>query len=124
MRIFLLSFFSILALKANKALGAEEGMPQLNSEFWIAQIIWLIFIFCVLYVIVWKVFLPKITNSIENRRSQIVNDLNEAENFKENAEKKLSEYKKIIENSKNSAKKIIFENRKKVESDIENKKKE
>ena len=75
-------------------------MPQLDSEFWIAQIFWLILIFSSLYLIIWKIFLPKITYSIENRKSRVVNDLDEAQKLKENAEKKLDEYNKIIEESK------------------------
>ena len=69
------------------AYGAEVGMPQLNPEFWPAQIFWLVLIFSGLYIIIWKVFLPKVTNSIENRKSKIVNDLDMAEKLKENAEK-------------------------------------
>ena len=40
-------------------------MPQLDPEFWGAQIFWLILIFAILYLIIWKIFLPRITNSIE-----------------------------------------------------------
>ena len=69
-----------------------------------------------------KIFLPKITYSIENRKSQIVNDLDEAQKLKESAEKKLEEYNKIIESSKQEAKKIIEDGRKKLDIDIENKK--
>jgi F-type H+-transporting ATPase subunit b len=106
-----------------QAFGAEAGMPQLNTEFWTAQIFWLILIFFSLYLILWKIFLPKITNSIENRKSKVIGDLNEAQKFKENAEKKLKEYNEIISNTKNEAKKIIEENKKKLDKDIENKKK-
>ena len=107
---------------ANKALGSETGMPQLNPEFWAAQIFWLILIFSFLYLIIWKIFLPKITYSMENRKSRIINDLDEAQKLKENAEKKLDEYNKIIEESKKKAKKIIEESKKKLDQDIENKK--
>ena len=107
---------------ANKALGSEAGMPQLNPEFWAAQIFWLILIFSSLYLIIWKIFLPKITYSIENRKSRVVNDLDEAQKLKENAEKKLKEYNEIIEKSKKEAKKIIEDSKKKLERDIENKK--
>ena len=89
------SFFYI-----NEAYGADAGMPQLNPEFWAAQIFWLILIFSTLYLIIWKIFLPKINYSIENRKSRIVNDLDEAQKLKESAEKKLKEYNKIIENCK------------------------
>ena len=106
----------------NQAFGSEAGMPQLNPEFWAAQIFWLILIFSSLYLIIWKVFLPKITLSIENRKSRVVNDLDEAQKLKENAEKKLNEYNKIIEESKKEAKKIIEDSKKKLDRDIENKK--
>ena len=112
-----------LIFNANKALGSEAGMPQLNPEFWAAQIFWLIIIFSSLYLIIWKIFLPKITYSIENRKSRIVNDLDEAQKLKENAEKKLNDYNEIIEKSKKEAKKIIEDSNKKLDKDIEIKKK-
>ena len=110
------------AFNLNWAFGAEGGMPQLNPEFWAAQIFWLILIFSSLYVIIWKLFLPKITNSIENRKLKIVNDLNETQKLKDSAEKKLQEYNKIIENSKKDAKKIIEDGKKKLNREIESKK--
>ena len=110
------------AFNLNWAFGAEGGMPQLNPEFWAAQIFWLILIFSSLYVIIWKLFLPKITNSIENRKLKIVNDLNETQKLKDNAEKKLQEYNEIIENSKKDAKKIIEDGKKKLNREIESKK--
>ena len=109
---------------ANEVLASEAGMPQLNPEFWGAQVFWLILIFSTLYLIIWKIFLPKITYSIENRKSRIVNDLDQAEKLKEKAEKKLKEYNKIIENSKYEANKIIEIGRKKLNQDIEDKKKD
>ena len=108
----------------NEAFGSNVGMPQLDPEFWASQVFWLILIFSILYLVIWKIFLPKINYSIENRKSRIVNDLDEAQKLKESAEKKLKEYNKIIENSKQEAKKIIEDERKKLDQDIENKKKD
>ena len=113
-----------LIFYVNQAFGSEAGMPQLNPEFWTAQVFWLILIFFSLYLIIWKIFLPRITYSIENRKSRIVNDLDEAQKLKENAEKKLKEYNDIIANSKKDAKKIIEDSKKKLERDIESKKQE
>ena len=112
----------VLVLNTNQVFGAEKGMPQLNPEFWAAQIFWLILIFSGLYIIIWKIFLPKITDSIENRKSRVINDLNETQKLKENAEKKLSEYNKIIEDAKKVAKRMIENNKKKLENDIKSKK--
>jgi F-type H+-transporting ATPase subunit b len=115
-------FCFIIIFSTNNAMGSEAGMPQLNPEFWTAQIFWLLLIFSTLYVIIWKIFLPKITYSVENRKSRIVNDLDEAEKLKENAEKKLQEYDAIIERSKKEAKKILEDGKKKLELELESKK--
>ena len=122
MKNFCFALCIALIIYVNQAFGSETGMPQLNPEFWIAQAFWLILIFSILYLLIWKIFLPKITYSIENRKSRIVNDLDEALKLKENAEKKLKEYNEIIENSKKEAQKIIDDSKKKIDKDIENKK--
>ena len=121
MKNFCFALCMALIFYVNQAFGSEAGMPQLNPEFWTAQIFWLILIFSSLYLIIWKIFLPKITLSLENRKSRVVNDLDEAQKLKENAEKKLNEYNKIIEESKKEAKKIIEDSKKKLDRDIENK---
>jgi len=122
MERFFFALLCVFVLRANQAIGAEVGMPQLNPEFWASQIFWLVLIFSALYMTIWKIFLPKITDSIENRKSKVINDLNEAQKLKENAEKKLNEYNQIIENTKKEAKKIIEDNKKKLEADINKKK--
>ena len=122
MKSFCIALFIALAICVNRAFAAEVGMPQLNPEFWAAQVFWLILIFSFLYLIIWKIFLPKITYSIENRKSRVVNDLDEAQKLKESAEKKLNEYNQIIATTKKEAKKIIEVSKKKLERDIENKK--
>ena len=122
MKNFCFAFCIALTLNTKQVFGADQSMPQLNTEFWAAQIFWLILIFVSLYIVIWKIFLPKITYNIENRKSRVVNDINEAQKLKENAEKKLKEYNKIIQDSKKEAKKIIEENRKKLNIDIEKKK--
>ena len=114
MKNFCFALCAAWIVYANQALGSETGMPQLNPEFWAAQIFWLVLIFSFLYLIIWKIFLPKIAYSIENRKFKIVNDLNEVQNLKESAEKKLNEYNKIIENAKKEAKRIIENNKKKT----------
>ena len=122
MKNFCFALCIALIAYVNQAFGSEAGMPQLNPEFWAAQIFWLVLIFSSLYLIIWKVFLPKITYSIENRKSKVVNDLNETKKLKDEAEKKLERYNLIIENSKKEARKIIEDNKKSLEQDIKNKK--
>ena len=123
MKNFCFALCIALIICVNQSFGSEAGMPQLNPEFWTAQIFWLVIIFSSLYLIIWKIFLPRITYSIENRKSRVVKDLDEAQKLKDSAEKKLKEYNEIIEKSKKDARKIIDENKKKLDSDIAIKKK-
>ena len=122
MKNFCFALCIALFVYIDQAYSSEAGMPQLDPEFWISQIFWLILIFTALYLIIWKIFLPKITYSIENRKSRVVNDLDEAQKLKENAQKKLNEYNKIIEESQKKAKEIIEDSKKKLDLDIKNKK--
>ena len=40
--------------------SAEAGMPQLDPEYWPSQIFWLIIIFFTIYILISKIFIPKI----------------------------------------------------------------
>ena len=117
-----LKFIGFFTLLSGECLGAEGGMPQLNPDYWVSQIFWLILIFGILYVILWRIILPKINENLENRKSQILADLDEAQELKNQSEKKISEYNMILSKAKQVAKKIIDGTRKKVNRDIENKK--
>ena len=81
---FYLILFSFLFYK--EAFASEEGMPQLNPEFWISQIFWLTLVFGTLYVLLSKFILPKISNNLETRKSQIVENI---EMLQKNKEKKV-----------------------------------
>ena len=122
MKNFCFALCIAMFVLVNRDFGSEAGMPQLNPEFWAAQIFWLLLTFTSLYLIIWKIFLPKITYNIETRKSKVVNDLHQAQKLKEEAEKKLVEYNKIIEDTKKEAKKIIEDERKKLDENIDNKK--
>ena len=48
------------------------GMPQLDPEFWISQIFWLILTFGILFIVLSKFILPKISKSLAEKE---INDL-------------------------------------------------
>ena len=114
-------FFNFFFLK--EVFAAESGgMPQLNPEFWISQIFWLTLTFGILYVVLSKVILPKISANLELRKSQIQENIEAAEKQRENSEVKLKEYDEIILKSKMEAKNIFKDARDKVLKDINSKK--
>tara|TARA_Y100001936_G_C15811078_1_gene526674 strand:+ start:140 stop:730 length:591 start_codon:yes stop_codon:yes gene_type:complete len=104
-------------------LSAESGgMPQLNPEFWISQIFWLILTFGFMFVILSKFILPKISDNIESRKLQILENIETAEKQRVESENKIKEYDKIILDSKNEAKNLFNEARQKILNEIAKKK--
>ncbi len=116
-----LKFIGFFIFLSNNCFAADEGMPQLNPDYWVSQIFWVMLIFGALYVILWKTILPKINENLENRKSQILNDLDDAQELKNQSEKKISEYNMILSKAKQGAKKILDRTRKKINLDIKNK---
>ena len=100
----------------------SSGMPQLNPEFWISQIFWLTITFGILYFILSKFILPKISTNLELRKSQIVENIEAAEKQREESELKIKEYEKIVQNSKDEAKNYFKKAREKLLKNISLKK--
>ena len=117
---FQLIFFNFFFLE--EVFAAESGgMPQLNPEFWISQIFWLTLTFGILYIILSKLILPKISANLELRKSQIQENIEAAEKQRESSEAKIKEYDEIILKSKLEAKNIFRKAREKVIKDINSK---
>jgi F-type H+-transporting ATPase subunit b len=118
---FQLIFFNFFFIR--EVFTAESGgMPQLNPEFWISQIFWLTLTFGILYIVLSKLILPKISANLELRKSQIQENVEAAEKQRESSETKLKEYDSIILKSKLEAKNIFKDAREKVIKDINLKK--
>ena len=100
-------------------IAAEAGMPQLDPKYWGSQIFWLIIVFLSIYLLIAKIFIPKIKNNIDTRESKIRKDLEEAKNFKEEAEKKLKIYNDLMNKAKIDSKKIVFESRQKLNESMQ-----
>ena len=114
---FQIVFFNFLFI--GKVFTAESvGMPQLNPEFWVSQIFWLIITFGTLYIILSKLILPKISANLELRKSQISDNIEAADKQREESDSKLKEYDEIISKSKTEAKNIFSQAREKSLKDI------
>jgi F-type H+-transporting ATPase subunit b len=110
-------------LTNQEAYAAESGgMPQLDPEFWISQIFWLTLFFGILYIILSKVILPKISSNLESRKSQILENIEAAEKQRKEADKKIKEYDEIILKGKKEAKEYINQIKKNVLKEVNLKK--
>ena len=113
--IFILCFETLL-------FAAEAGMPQLDPTYWFSQSFWLILIFLFLYLSLSKFFIPKIKNNLDDREKKINDNLDEAKEISELAEKKNLDYKNEIINAKKEVIKIIAQSKKQLDKNISQKK--
>ena len=117
-KLLFLSIFFISAVNA----AEKAGMPQLDTEFWVSQIFWLTITFSILFVLLSKFILPKISANLEMRKSLILENISEAEKKREESELKIKEFEEIVEKSKNEAKSYINNAKEKLIKNINIKK--
>ena len=110
-KIFFSTAFIILCLTANSSGAESGGMPQLDPEFWLSQIFWLILTFGFLFIVLSKFILPKISENLENRKSRILENIEIINESK-------SEAKNILINAKNKIVKEINKKQQSLENEI------
>ena len=111
--LFLSIFLASAASAAEKA-----GMPQLDTEFWFSQFFWLTITFSILFILLSKFILPKISANLEARKSQILENISEAEKKREESELKIKEFEEIIEKNKSDAKHYLNQAKEKMSKNI------
>ena len=112
--IFFVPIFSFVFLIATQS-AKGAGMPQLDPYYWISQIFWLILSFGVLFLILSKIILPKISGNLETRKSQILENIELAEKQRLESENKIKEFEKLILEGKNQAKNYFSDAKKETD---------
>ena len=72
-------------------------MPQLDPSVFPTQLFWLVLTFVPLYLILWRVVLPRMSGMLEARQHKIDNDLTRAAALRDEAETVLAECEKTME---------------------------
>ena len=75
-------------------------MPQLNPEFFVSQLLWLVVTFSFLFFFLWKVSLPRISSVLEKRENKINNDIKTAKQLQIEAEKIQDQIEQKLHDSK------------------------
>ncbi|MBM85051.1 MAG: F0F1 ATP synthase subunit B' [Rhodospirillaceae bacterium] len=92
---------------ASDVLAAGDGggakLPQLDIATFPTQIFWLVVSFLVLYILVSRIALPRISEVLEERQDRIADDLDKAETLKKEAEQVRGEYEKALAEARNQA---------------------
>lgn len=84
-------------------------MPQLEIGDFAPQIVWLVITFVSLYLISWKLILPRIGDVLDAREERITDDLEEADKLKKSAEEALSTYEAALAEARSKAHEMAAE---------------
>tara|TARA_Y100000741_G_scaffold340593_1_gene302278 strand:+ start:167 stop:661 length:495 start_codon:yes stop_codon:yes gene_type:complete len=82
-------------------------MPQLNPEFFISQLFWLVVTFSFLLIFLWRISLPRISSVLEKRENKISNDLDEAKHLQIEAENIQNDLEVKLLKSRESASALV-----------------
>ena len=84
-------------------------MPQLDITTFSSQIFWLVASFTLLLLIMWRISVPKISDTLEARQKRIDDNLLRAEELKKDAEAAMENYKASLEQAHQEAQNIVIE---------------
>ena len=115
--------FSVVAASAAGATEAHEeaasaGLPQLDPSSWPSQLFWLALTFGVLYWLMAGKFLPSLGGAIEERRDRMADDLDQAAEFKRQAEDAETAYNKALADARAKAQGIAADTRAEMDKEI------
>jgi F-type H+-transporting ATPase subunit b len=84
-------------------------MPQLEVQWFASQIFWLVVMFSLLYWLLTRKALPRLTEVIDSRHARIAKDLEEAQRQRAEAEDALRRYEQQIEAAREEAQTLLGE---------------
>jgi F-type H+-transporting ATPase subunit b len=93
--------------KAHTEAAHEKGpFPPFEKQHFASQIVWLVISFVVLYVLLWKLVLPRVASILSARRARIEGDLADAAKAKAESEAALAHYEKSLAEARANAQAI------------------
>ncbi len=92
-------------------------MPQLDITTFPSQILWLIVTFAALFLIMWKVAVPRIAEVLESRQQRIDDNLDRAGELKKEAEAAIEAYEAAIAKARSEAQSEINDAAQKIASE-------
>lgn len=84
-------------------------MPQLDPTTFATQLFWLSICFVLLYLLMWKVALPRIGDILTERQDRIDDDLQKAEKLRNDAAEVLAAYERAMAEGRDKAQTILRE---------------
>ncbi|MFT5182410.1 MAG: F-type H+-transporting ATPase subunit b [Alphaproteobacteria bacterium] len=67
-------------------------MPQFDTTTFASQIFWLVVVFAIVFVFIWRIALPRISETLENRQRKIGDDLEKAGELADQTDEVMAAY--------------------------------
>lgn len=98
--------------------GESGGLPQFKFEYWGGQIVWLLIIFAVLYVLLAKVFVPRLRKVLDLRAETIATAVNQAKQVQAEAEAQAQAAREDVERARAQSRSTIIEAKAKAAAEL------
>jgi F-type H+-transporting ATPase subunit b len=108
-----------MATEAHGEAGKAVGMPQLEFSTWPNQVFWLLVTLVVIYFVLSKIAIPRISAVLADRKSTITNDLAAAEELKQKAVSAEKAYNDALANARTEAAKIVAQAKAEIQKDLD-----
>jgi len=92
-------------------------VPQLDVSTFSSQIFWLIICFSILYYLLSRRALPRVSEILEARQDRIAADLDQAQRLRRDAETALATYEKAIASAQDRAHALLAENQSRLQAE-------
>lgn len=98
-----------MATEQMAAQSQSSGMPQLDFSTFPNQIFWLVVALVVIYLVLSRIALPRISSILAERQNTISGDVAAAEDYKAKAREAEAAYEKALADARSQAQKIVAE---------------
>lgn len=98
---------------------SSGGLPQLDFDTWPTQIFWLAVALIVLYQLMTRIALPRISSVLEERADAIADDLDRADEFRRKAHEAEEAYGRALAEARARAQSIAAETRAEIQKEVE-----
>jgi F-type H+-transporting ATPase subunit b len=100
---------TFVASVAALAKEGQGGMPQLDYHLFAPQLVWLAIAFVALYLVMSRLAVPAISDTLDKRQAKIQGDLDAAEKANEEARSLIAAYQKRLADTREQARKLMRE---------------
>lgn len=98
--------------------GHEVSYSPFDMTYFAPHVFWLVLSFGVLFLMLWKVILPRLASTLEERKDRIAADLDQAARMKADAEAAEHAYETALADSRAKAHNIAAETRAKMDAEV------